>query len=655
MKKFLLLVMSLALGFGAYAQRYATINLEKAPVGSFVQNHKAPAVKDELKVNQRLMGYYTSDEWSSNGGVGFGKTMTLRMGAKITPDMLANFVNGRVVGIRYAMCYAEKVTKVFVQKEGETTDAVSKDLTGTCNVGWNTVMFDTPWTIADGNTALFIGYDATLTGGKYSISVGNQNDPHADGLMAYGDLGQSGVAWYNISASGGKLLGDLSVQAIVELDNLAPQDLQVKKLVLAVPFAQSGKEVPFSFTLRQNGTETATSYKLNVLFGNKVVKTINGTTAIKGNSEIKIEDKIMVPEGTASGSHKVTVQLTEVNGQAPAANVNDDKAEADLSVFAEVKDRQKFLIEHYTSHTCTYCYLGDEFLTELNKLRDDMAWVSIHGNMSATDPFNTPKCDNIMNYGGLKGFPGASYNRTFVEELAQDQNGNILNTIIYGIGYREPAKVAKIVNDDVIKPMVEVNPAFSHITVAPVYDEKSRNITVDVQLNGVTDVASILKDYGLYVYLTEDGVIDRQYKAGSWVQKYTHNHVLREVLTSEYGDKIDWNGNAYTKQFTYTVPATYKADQGKTHTPDVKKMRVIAFVAPIAKAKGNDMKKMAVDNCEAADVKIGPSGINDVNSATDVKIVEVYTVTGQRLSTLQRGVNIVRYSNGKVEKVFVAE
>lgn len=45
-----------------------------------------------------------------------------------------------------------------------------------------------------------------------------------------------------------------------------------------------------------------------------------------------------------------------------------------------------------------------------------------------------------------------------------------------------------------------------------------------------------------------------------------------------------------------------------------------------------------------------PTGINDVQTSTDKKVVDCYTIGGQRLDCQQKGINIIKYSDGTTEK-----
>ena len=50
-------------------------------------------------------------------------------------------------------------------------------------------------------------------------------------------------------------------------------------------------------------------------------------------------------------------------------------------------------------------------------------------------------------------------------------------------------------------------------------------------------------------------------------------------------------------------------------------------------------------------VEYDATGIDKVTTSTDAKEVSRYSVNGQRLSAPTKGLNIVRYSDGRVKKV----
>jgi len=47
------------------------------------------------------------------------------------------------------------------------------------------------------------------------------------------------------------------------------------------------------------------------------------------------------------------------------------------------------------------------------------------------------------------------------------------------------------------------------------------------------------------------------------------------------------------------------------------------------------------------------AGINDITTDNNLEIKECYTIDGRKLAEPQRGINIVRFSNGETKKVYI--
>ena len=110
-----------------------------------------------------------------------------------------------------------------------------------------------------------------------------------------------------------------------------------------------------------------------------------------------------------------------------------------------------------------------------------------------------------------------------------------------------------------------------------------------------------------------------------------------------------------------SLPATIKTDEpievegefetakvvntsGESLIQDTSKMRVVAL---LLNADGT------IANAAKANVEGYNTGISTINNnegKTDVPVA-VYDAQGQRLSSMQRGVNIVKYASGKTVKV----
>ena len=81
-------------------------------------------------------------------------------------------------------------------------------------------------------------------------------------------------------------------------------------------------------------------------------------------------------------------------------------------------------------------------------------------------------------------------------------------------------------------------------------------------------------------------------------------------------------------------------------------MHVVAFVAPKLGNSAIPMTELVVNQTNMVEVTT-TAGIEDATVDTDNEIVARYNLAGQKIDTAQKGVNIVKYKNGKVVRVVV--
>ena len=98
---------------------------------------------------------------------------------------------------------------------------------------------------------------------------------------------------------------------------------------------------------------------------------------------------------------------------------------------------------------------------------------------------------------------------------------------------------------------------------------------------------------------------------------------------------------AVTQEYTLKMPT-------KKSVKEVLKLNKLNVVVILLDSKGK------VVNAGKAAVTLDPTGIEEVNNnAAEVKEVARYTVDGRRINAPQRGVNIVKYSDGRSVKEIV--
>ncbi len=633
MKKFLLFAAACLLSLGITAQTITTLGSIKAERSTaafqapeMISSHRA------LAENQYLCGYYTTDDLAQYG-LGVTSLNEVCKAANIfSSDIFGGFVGFKVVGMRVGLCYGVSDFGVFISKIENSSIVEFKSKTvGTGTAGWNTVMFDeSEQFVLSADETYMVGFDYLQKRGQtdacYPLSLWENSSKVGD-FYFYGSL-DNGTGWYNIGTN----YGALSVQLIVE-GELTSQKTVIEGLSTS-KFGKVGSDLTGVVSITNMGKESISKLGFNYYIDDVKVGDATVEKTIASTATENVSLAIPIPADMTVGQHTVKAELTTINGAAPTGEVVNNNPTSTFTAYVNCVDRQKQLIEHITSWTCTYCHLGYKLLRQIEEQYDDVAWVAIHGNQSSQqDPYYFATCDEIMYYLGANSFPSASFNRTYMPDLAETAG-----EITYSIGYYEQyiSQVVPYIHD----MMVETNsPSFVTLGVQSSFDTATRNMQVTVKGTGVEQAAQLMNGNNIYIYVTEAGLKGRQYSNGKWENSFDHNNTLRAVLTDAQGDNIAWDGNNFTFTTSYTVPADYKEEN----------LSIVAFVAP---KPSNDTMNMAVNNCEKVKLDLTPTAISTINSNNAAETVR-YTLDGRQISAPQHGMNIIKMSDGRVIKVVV--
>lgn len=377
-----------------------------------------------------------------------------------------------------------------------------------------------------------------------------------------------------------------------------------------------------------------------------------------------IQVGLPIDKNWSIGEHEVTVYPVLVEGKEPAGDLTNDKLSTKFKVYKDNFDRTKNLVEFYACQLSKYTYFADQVLTKTAKARedDDLAIVSIHGDgqqknedgsvETLSDVFTVPEANKLAYY-STPSDGSAAFNRYFYEN--DIINGEKALTVNMAADKAEDqGTVANILNA-VIKESVEYYPSFTTVGIDSKLDDATGKLTIKVMGKLINQYQQLIGDDArLTVYLTEDKVIGKQNTGGSIAKpRFTHNHVLRKIVTGTLGDALQTNGNSYENDYEIKLDDAWKS----------KNMNIIAFISrPMKEQEKEDgktalasaMNDLWVDNTNM--VAVGESdltGISDVINWNDVKEVSRYTIDGQKLNAPMKGVNLVKLSNGKTIKVVV--
>lgn len=207
------------------------------------------------------------------------------------------------------------------------------------------------------------------------------------------------------------------------------------------------------------------------------------------------------------------------------------------------------VIEEFTGVNCGYCPDGHRIVREYQEANPGRVFaINIHqGGYAAL--YTTQWGDAIANQTGLQGYPAGTVNRHLFS------------------GSATALSRADFVScGDQIKAM----PSFVNVAAQASIDAATRTMTVNVEVYYTGD-AETGSNY-LNVALLQDSVIGPQGGASSNPAQvtadgqYIHMHMLRDLLTGQWGEELSVEGSAvipqgtlFQKTYTYTIPA-YMSD-----------------------------------------------------------------------------------------------
>lgn len=109
---------------------------------------------------------------------------------------------------------------------------------------------------------------------------------------------------------------------------------------------------------------------------------------------------------------------------------------------------------------------------------------------------------------------------------------------------------------------------------------------------------------------------------------------------SNWGDALTWNDNKFSATYEFDVDEAWKKDD----------LKVVAFLN-----KHNTKNRLdnRIENVTGKDLIEKSTAIESVGSADNAVEVARYNAAGQRINGKQKGLNIVKLSNGTTLKVVV--
>ena len=423
-------------------------------------------------------------------------------------------------------------------------------------------------------------------------------------------------------------------------------------------YALINKDVTFPVTLTNSGKNGIQDFTYEVAInGTKVSeKTVKLDTPIE-NILGKTTIDLTFPTGDKSGTQDILLTITKVNGEA-----NELKASAKGSIFVLAESaKMKPLVEEYTGTWCGWCTRGWVALDLLTKdFKDEAVIYAVHNG----DPMEIDAFVPVVK-AQATGFPSLSINRT--------------RTIDPYYGSDEITYKDYAVKDDVEAAKADLAPASVTVKAAWADDAKTKiNIETETKIMydeaepsmaiGYVLVADGLKgtgrDWAQANYYSGDATATGDLEKLAQMDEYIIGMEFNHVAVAAWGavNGVEGSikgavkaGEPIAGQFVADLDGLLIGTDRTSSDPDDhvtvldlikdKKLHVVAFL--VNKQTGEVLNANEVALSDKAE-----TGIKSLNEKAST-ISERYNVSGQRIAAPQKGLNIIKLSNGKTVKVLV--
>ena len=578
------------------------IQFTKAPVlsGTVVK------VRPQIEANQRIISDFY--EAAGNGAAPFNNGETM-IGSYYPQEMLKPFIGCNIKSIRVLAKDVSSIKNVFI-REGSTIAEATE------------IKADTK--------GFVVGYNLEA-GNQRKITIGkNGVNSYRGNLFTYYSKIND---WINRSTIDSYTL---PLQLVVEPATGVTMNEVVVSHIELPQYTEVGKAIKVDYWLSNASSTPVNNFELDVLVDNKLIKTISvdeGVAVGETNKKFTIDE---VQPNISAGKHNLVLKFKKINGN----ELNDIKGSENnhrVLYYKNVVARQKTLVEEFTSERCINCYRGIQNIKELKKRQLDMVMVAVHLNEKQfRDDVAAPESQFIKQMANVSGIPSFACNRI---AFIYNKQETIANPNIAQISEEATQAIDNFYDFSKKNTCV-----FSTLGIVNKYDKDSKKIKITVTGTGVEKANELLEDYALFVLVKENNVDGRQGNENGMLDNVKHQDVLRGYVSDVKGDNdLVWNGDNFTKTYDFAIQNNWKPAD----------LEVVAFIAPKVKEIGFNLENLAVQNCISEPLANDANAIDNIPTDSNAKEIGRYNVKGQRISAPQKGINIVKFSNGKVLKEIV--
>ena len=236
---------------------------------------------------------------------------------------------------------------------------------------------------------------------------------------------------------------------------------------------------------------------------------------------------------------------------------------------------RKVLVEDYTGHTCPNCPKATDSLKNIIISYPEQAiGVSVHYSAAFAAPQPGLGGDPNAFISDFRTNAGTTWGDFFMAGAGLP-NGTI-NRMSYTVTATTHRKLytswKSLVQQQLAKPVT------ADIQIKSEFNPADSNACIAVNTKFLLDTSGTFK---LVVLMTQDSIIDWQYDSRAspsvYVQNYIHRHVMRDNISSEWGDNLA--SGSITSGYEKTIKYKYKIKAAYNNIAcDINKCHLVAYL-----------------------------------------------------------------------------
>ena len=579
--------------------------------------------------NQVWWGYFNESDFESGDyTIGTGQAMTLMAGIYIPanhPQLGSASIQAIRVYLPGNVISNLSNMKIWISKElpSKITEADFTQTTlGTLVAGANDFKLRTPYEV--NNEGFYIGYCVKSTTG-YFIRCGGTD---AANSFFVGNP-EAGMSWSDLNGNG---LGKLAFQILVEGGTFPTNSVTAQDFGQSMVLQGEDASVPVTFTNQGMDPIETISYTISTEGGSTTDEVELSLNSLPLNGQ----KTVAIPFASEQETRKFqkTLTITQVNGKPNTASKNTA-----TGFLITLKDKKPVtpVIEEFTGTWCGWCPRGMVGMEKVHEqYGDQVVQIAAHSG----DVMEISAYSSILNM-FADGFPSSITDRQILADPSFSSLKSVLNEAFKRIPLGSINVSAYWETSEQKKVVFNTSSQFSYND-----DNGKYGIAFVLVEDGLTGTGSNWAQSNYYSGMsTQQAGTDMQWwcKQGSSVTGFEYNHVavagwsVQNGVSGSVSSKIT---AGEVQNYTYTGSIATN-----TLIQDKSKLRAVALLI--------DRTNGWIINAAQCAIEDDATGVKTIDDGQWTIDNGAYDLSGRKVQTFQKGINIIRMNDGSVKKILV--